>query len=200
MAVLTTRRVRRLGLIGDIHAQLHLLERAADALATRDVDVIACVGDIYGPGTDTTGCCRLLNERRILTVRGNHDRWFLEAAALDVGLRTSVGLDAIMFLSGLPVTLEIETEAGTALLCHGVGANDLAHLPRTFPRSFVRRSMRVGHISPRIRCVLHGHTHAHRQLISEDILFVTAGALRSHPEAGSVIVDTDTRTATTIPY
>jgi predicted phosphodiesterase len=177
-----------------------LLESAANALAANGVDAIACVGDIYGAGTSTTACCRLLKERQVLTVRGNHDRWFIEAADRDEGLRASVDLEAIEFLSGLPTTLEINTVAGPALVCHGVGTNDLAHLPQTFPDSFVRRSMRVGLIPPRCKLVVNGHSHLHREHTCEGILFVTVGTLHSYPAGGCLLIDTDTRIVSLIEY
>src|SRR3981081_2355287 len=118
MLIESPKRSQRLGAIGDVHARVELLERAADALNATGVDTLVCVGDIYGPGNGTAGCCRLLQERQILTVRGNHDRWFTEAAARDDRLRASVGLEAVEFLSSLPITLNINTVAGPALVCH----------------------------------------------------------------------------------
>jgi predicted phosphodiesterase len=192
--------IRRLGVIGDVHARLELLERAADALHAIDVDTLVCVGDIYGPGNGTAGCCRLLQERQILTVRGNHDRWFVEAADRDDRLRASVGSEAVEFLAALPITLNINTAAGPVLVCHGVGTNDLAHVPQTFPHSFVRRSIRVGLIPPRCKLVVHGHSHLQRQQTCEGVLFVTIGALRSHPAGGCIMVDTNTGIASPIAY
>jgi predicted phosphodiesterase len=190
--------IRRLGVIGDVHAHAELLRRAADALIATGVDAIACVGDIYGPGTETAECCRLLAQHQILTVRGNHDRWLLEAAANDDALHAAVGPDTIAFLSTLPATREINTAMGLALVCHGLGANDLAHLPLTFPDSFVRRSIRLGQLSSRHRLVLHGHSHLHRQQTREGVLFITVGKLQT--QAGCMIVDTHTRVVTPIAY
>jgi predicted phosphodiesterase len=192
--------IRHLGVIGDVHARAESLETAANALSARGVDAIACVGDIYGPATGTAQCCRLLKERRILTVRGNHDRWFLEAARQDSSLNASVDLEAVRFLSDLPVTLEIDTVAGPALLCHGIGTNDLAHLPQTFPSAFVRRSVRLGLISPRHKLVIHGHSHDFRQRTCEGILFVAIGTLQSHSQGGCVVIDAGTGIVSQVEY
>lgn len=192
--------VRRLGVIGDVHAQADLLGRAADALISLGVDAIACVGDIYGPGVGTAACCRLMVERQIRTVRGNHDRWLLEAAAGDDDLRAAVGQEALAFLSALPPTREINTAMGPALVCHGLGANDLAHLPRTFPDSFVRRCIRLGQLPPQCRLVLHGHSHLHRQQTCQGVLFITVGTLHPQSGDGCVIVDTDTGIVAQIAY
>ena len=162
--------IRHLGVIGDVHARVELLEGAADALRAAGADAIVCVGDIYGPGNGTGGCCRVLHERQILTVRGNHDRWFLEAADCDDGLRASVSLEVVEFLSALPTTLSINSVAGPVLVCHGVGTNDLAHVPQTFPHSFVRRAIRVGLIPPRCKLVVHGHSHLQREPATHPML------------------------------
>jgi predicted phosphodiesterase len=145
-------------------------------------------------------CCRVLQERQILTVRGNHDRWFLEAADCDDGLRASVGLEAVEFLSALPTTLSINSVAGPVLVCHGVGTNDLAHLPQSFPHSFVRRAIRVGLVPPRCRLVVHGHSHLQRERTCGGVLFVTVGPLRSHPAGGCIILDTDAEVVLPIAY
>jgi len=192
--------IRLLGVIGDVHARAESLETAANVLSARGVDAIACVGDVYGPATGTAECCGLLRERRIFTVRGNHDRWFLEAAAQDSCLHASVGPEAVQFLSELPVTLEIDTVAGPALLCHGIGSNDLAHLPQTFPSSFVRRSVRLGLISPRHKVVIHGHSHQYRQMTYEGILFVTIGTLQSRSGGGCVVIDAGTGLVSQVDY
>ncbi len=192
--------MRRIGVIGDVHARVELLERAADALYRAGVEAIVCVGDIYGPGDGTAACCRILRERQIPAVRGNHDRWFLEAADSDGDLRASVGLEAITFLSTLPTTLRIRSVTGPVLVCHGVGTNDLAHLPHTFPHAFVHRAIRVGLIPPECKLIVHGHSHVQRVRTCGGVRFITVGPLRSHPEGGCVIVDFCSATVSSISY
>jgi predicted phosphodiesterase len=200
MAISPSERVRRLGVIGDVHGRGELLQRASDALLAHSVDTVVCVGDIYGSEPGTAACCRLLQERQIVTVRGNHDRWLLEAADCDDKLRQSIGSETLEFLSGLPVTALINTATGPALVCHGVGTNDLAHLPKTFPNSYVRRCLRLGLISPECRLVVHGHSHVQRHQTREGVLFVTVGALKSCPEGGCLIIDTSSGVVLPIVY
>ncbi len=193
-------RALRLGVIGDVHGELEPLERAVAALEAAGVDTLACVGDVYGADKQTSECCKLIQERQILTVRGNHDRWLVEAAVSNESLRTTVGLNALEFLCALPITLLIETASGPALLCHGVGPNDLAHLPQSFPHSFVRRCLRIGIIPPQCTLMVHGHSHSQRHQVIEDILFVTVGALRFRPANGCLIIDTASRAVLPIGY
>jgi predicted phosphodiesterase len=120
---------RRIGFIGDIHCEDVLLEAALDLLAARGVEVVAAAGDLAdGPGS-LERCCELITSRSVLTVKGNHDRWLLEGFGRD--LPEATPLEAVTpacrrVLAGLPRVAELATVSGRALLCHGLGANDMA--------------------------------------------------------------------------
>lgn len=121
--------LRRIGAIGDIHAEDRALERALDHLSGLALDRILAVGDIVdGPG-DSARCCRLLASAGVDAVRGNHDRWALEGQ-----LRTLPGALAVLdpeqrrYLEALPATRHHDTVAGALLLCHGLGTDDMCRL------------------------------------------------------------------------
>jgi predicted phosphodiesterase len=65
----------RLAVISDIHGNVAALEAALDDIARRGITDIICLGDCASgmcwPGETT----RLLMDRNIPTIRGNHDRW-----------------------------------------------------------------------------------------------------------------------------
>jgi predicted phosphodiesterase len=164
------------------------------------MDSIICVGDIYGAGYGTANCCALLKARRIRSVRGNHDRWFVAAAKEDSELRSLVGEAAFEFLAFLPSSFTIETASGLTLVCHGVGNNDLAHVPKTFPNSFVRRALHIGLIPPRCSLVVHGHSHWQQQRTFEGVTFVTVGALSPENVAGCLMIDTQTGVVSPVVY
>jgi predicted phosphodiesterase len=64
--------IKRLGAIGDIHAEDRLLLKAIEFLKTQNVDGIVSVGDIAdGIGCINT-CCDLLQAEKVITVAGNH--------------------------------------------------------------------------------------------------------------------------------
>ena len=73
--------IKKLGVIGDVHAEHHRLEAALEHLESLDTDAIVCTGDIV----DGIGCpnesIKLLDNSAVFTVRGNHDRWILEDKA-----------------------------------------------------------------------------------------------------------------------
>ena len=71
----------RLAVISDIHGNVAALEAALDDIARRGITNIICLGDCASgmcwPGETT----RLLMEKNIPTIRGNHDRWLTDRVA-----------------------------------------------------------------------------------------------------------------------
>ena len=120
-----------LGLIGDVHAEDELFEAALVFLRARGADLILVCGDVVDGSGDAGRCCELLAGEDVLAVRGNHDRWFLEGRMRDLPDATPAGaLDeaAMGALERLPVEIALQTVAGPLLLCHGIGADDMATL------------------------------------------------------------------------
>src|SRR4029079_10625555 len=113
--------LRRIGAIGDIHAEDEALARVLDALAGLAVDRILAIGDIVdGPG-DSARCCRLLAAASVEAVRGNHDRWALKDELRNLpGALAALDAEQRRFLEALPATREYQTAAGPLLLCHGL--------------------------------------------------------------------------------
>jgi len=76
--------ILRAGLIGDVHGQLEPLRAAVALLQSQaDLDALLCTGDIPERGDPlltekSVECIRLLQEAKVQTVRGNHDRWKLD--------------------------------------------------------------------------------------------------------------------------
>ena len=70
----------RIGVIGDIHTRADRLQWALSVLHGHEVECIFATGDIVdGPHPEAVArVCQLLQEQRVLTVLGNHDRWLLD--------------------------------------------------------------------------------------------------------------------------
>lgn len=156
--------LRRVGLIGDVHAEDALLAAALKHLSRGQLDAILCVGDIVdGPG-DVNRCVALLEEQGVQCVRGNHDRWIQMGVLRDIrGWHRIADLDsrAWDFITSLPRTREFDTVAGRLLLCHGVGNDDMTFLnPDSFGYDLtanleLQRLMREREFASMV-C---GHTH-----------------------------------------
>ena len=99
--------VFRLGIVTDVHGDVHAL---ADALAQIDrlgCDQIVCCGDVVDYGLFPDETIDLLAGRRIPTVRGNHDRWAIEGSSATGG-GWDLSKASRRFLASLPTEWRIE--------------------------------------------------------------------------------------------
>jgi putative phosphoesterase len=65
----------RLAVISDLHGDVHALMDALRAIDAMGCDAVVCAGDCVDYGIFPNETLALLAERKIATVRGNHDRW-----------------------------------------------------------------------------------------------------------------------------
>ena len=63
----------KLGIITDVHANLGALETVLKVLESRQIDYLACLGNIVGYGGQPEECCSLIRQHADFTVVGNHD-------------------------------------------------------------------------------------------------------------------------------
>ena len=64
---------KRIGLIGDVHAEDKRLQAAISYLQLADVDSLICTGDIVDGNGDPDACIRILEDNDVHVVQGNHD-------------------------------------------------------------------------------------------------------------------------------
>ena len=86
----------KIGIISDIHGNLAALRAALAVLDEAKCVKILCGGDIVGYGASPLECIELIRERRILSVRGNHDDLMLHDEGREETLRPEVR-DAIQW-------------------------------------------------------------------------------------------------------
>ena len=196
---------RRIGLIGDIHAEDARLERALDLLASRGVELLAATGDIADGVGSVDRCCALLEERRVLVVRGNHDRWLLAGQARTLPHATpvdGVSAQSRRFLTQLPEVAELETVRGRALLCHGLGANDMAKVgPDDFGYALesnddLQSLVRIG----AYRWVLNGHSHRRMVRPFGRVTIINAGTLKRDRSPCCLELDFETATGVVFSF
>jgi serine/threonine protein phosphatase 1 len=66
--------------VGDIHGCLTKLQAGLERIGfDRDKDRLLCVGDLVDRGTDSLSVVRLLDEKWMFSVRGNHEQMLLDA-------------------------------------------------------------------------------------------------------------------------
>ncbi|MBX3423008.1 MAG: metallophosphoesterase family protein [Pirellulaceae bacterium] len=81
----------RQALISDIHGNLEALSAVMADMAHRNVDSIACLGDIVGYGPNPCQCLDIVMHKSSLTILGNHD----QAALFDPDSFNPVALRAV---------------------------------------------------------------------------------------------------------
>ena len=103
-------------IISDIHANLTALEKVLVDAESSGAEKIICAGDVVGYGPDPAGVIRILREREIPTVMGNHDA--AVAGLRDTGdmigfakhgvdrHRQELSLDDLNWLKSLPYVYE----------------------------------------------------------------------------------------------
>jgi predicted phosphodiesterase len=79
----------RIAIISDVHSNLEALTSALDAIDTKGVDDIVCLGDIVGYGANPNECLEIVRSRCSIILQGNHD-----AAAVDLSVANQFTLNA----------------------------------------------------------------------------------------------------------
>jgi predicted phosphodiesterase len=106
----------RLGVISDVHANLHALDAVLDFLSTQELDGYLCAGDLVGYGPFPNECAGRVLALPGLCVAGNHDLIALGrlgdercaplARASLRWTRTALDDEARAMLAGLPLGAE----------------------------------------------------------------------------------------------
>jgi len=190
--VISTDKVGRVGVVGDVHCESETLGRVLDALETMNVDAVLCVGDLLdGPG-DADETLATLGAREVQCVAGNHERWFLdgEQRSLENATR-AINETSRAFLDALPKVRGYTTPSGNALLCHGVGEDDEAWLlPDT--RGYALQdipTLRELMLDQEVQFMLCGHTHERMIRVFPGLTVINAGTIHRKDEQTFMVVD-----------
>lgn len=183
------------GVIGDVHTEDSALERILDYFDANRVTSVLCVGDIAdGPG-NVNRCCRLLQSFGAMTVRGNHDRWLFSGTLRDLPDATtleSVSGATREYLGLLPPTRAFESPAGSVLLGHGIGANDMALLtPFDSACMESAREPIAKLVSSGCAIYIGGHTHLPCLVRFPSLTVINAGTLRADQHPTCSLIDLD---------
>lgn len=183
--------IARVGLIGDVHGQARALETALTFLQALSPDTLLCTGDLpikgYTQSVETARtaneCARLLLAANVQTVRGNHDRFFVENAAdptLAAMFRDEwdASAEALAFAKALPATRRFATPGGDLLLCHGFGNDDMAGIyPGGDDEPIAEALERGGAATQNLRYMVAGHTHRRLCRTVAGVTIINPGAM-----------------------
>lgn len=190
----------RFGLIGDVHAEDARLRAALEALASERVDRVLCVGDLVDGEGNVDVTCALLRQHRVLTVRGNHDRWIRDDQVRDLPnahRMIQLAPESIELLKTLPPTVCFDCALGGLLLCHGVGESDMCRLGLDDYGYAISSNEHLLAVlfDARVAVMICGHTHTpyvrrfERGAGRAPLVVVNAGALAREAEPGFAILD-----------
>lgn len=182
-------KLKRIGIIGDVHAADEALAHALEQLRTMHLDCIICTGDVIdGPGCADT-CAKLLEANQVITVAGNHERWLFTGRARNIPHADEIKNLApatLSYLGNLPVCVPLETVSGSLLLSHGIGLDDMAQVWPGSERLAPQKNQELDAIlaSGRHRYLIQGHIHYRLVLEFEQTTLINPGALARNLQAG----------------
>jgi len=157
----------RYAIVSDIHANLEALTAVLETIDAEGVDRIVALGDLVGYGANPNECLRIIRERAIECIAGNHDRaavglkdptWFSDSAKRGIAwTREHLTAESAAFLAALPLFRLVDRRF---LVVHGAlhpRPNEDLYL--TSPRD-VRRSLdALRSADAGIDLCFFGHTH-----------------------------------------
>ncbi len=190
-----TKPIARVGVIGDPHAEDERLAAAIRFLQAEGVDAMFCTGDLVTGAGDANRCCHLLEENRVHTVRGNHDRWFFAGGYSEMfGDSTppdTLDLRARAFLQTLPQTLDFETVRGPLQLAHGTDQDDMLAVYPGDGRRVMEANWKLQRLyaERRYRILVGGHTHARMVRAFDHLTLLNPGTLRRDRDSGILLAD-----------
>ena len=184
----------KIAVIGDIHAEHERLEVLIEFLKSQQPDKIFSAGDVVdGPGS-VNRCCELLQTNQILTTLGNHDAWCLQHENRSVEHATLVdelSEQSREFLASLPKIHSVKTAAGKAMLCHGLGENNMASVRPGDSMDDIYRNIDLWAMykTPDLRFIFNGHSHQPGVYEFNHLTVINAGALCDQDIASAVLID-----------
>jgi putative phosphoesterase len=169
----------RLAIVTDVHADVHALRDALSQIDRLGVDQILCCGDLVDYGLFPDETIALLRERRVVTIRGNHDRWALEPGG---AMRTwDLSPASVTYLEALPTGWRKFIDGARVVLAHARPGSDMRGIARDTPAHVLMELLDETGAD----ILLVGHTHApFIRRLGEGRLVANPGALLRDPAPG----------------
>jgi len=189
-----TDKLRRIGVLGDIHCEDGRLETALRFFKAESLDLICSVGDIVDGFGDPNRAIELLIEYDVVCVRGNHERWLLRGEMRDLpGANTyfDLKMSSWEFVGGLSPWRKFETVAGAMLLCHGLGEDDMAGVWPFDTSLTLHSNYALWRLinSHEYDFIINGHTHRRLTQSFDDLTIINAGTLFREHAPCCLVVD-----------
>jgi predicted phosphodiesterase len=163
----------RVAVISDIHSNLEALRAVLDEIQQDDISLVVNLGDLVGYNANPKECVELVQERKIISILGNHDRAATELKYAEgfnilayqalVWSSKTLSNGHKQFLNSLEHTKVLWDRY---LLFHGAPENPDSYIFYLFQAKKVFNYMRKK--TPGLRIAFFGHTH-HRAVWQRDV-------------------------------
>ncbi|MBP7337111.1 metallophosphoesterase family protein [Niveispirillum sp.] len=111
------------GLVSDIHGNAAALAHAFDLL--RDAGMLICLGDSISQHRFCNDTVRLLRDREVLTIQGNHEAAFFAPAARQGRMKNGIDGTLMDWLAQRPVRLDRMIGGRRILMIHSTALDPL---------------------------------------------------------------------------
>jgi putative phosphoesterase len=168
----------RLGFITDVHADVHALRDALVQFDQLGVGTIVCCGDLIDYGLFPDETLTLLREKKIISIRGNHDRW-----AIKDGHDTSgwdLTADNRAYLTSLPTTWTRVVDGIRIVLAHARHGSDMKGIAAEAPGWELTALLDEA----KADVLIVGHTHVPSIRRLDQRFVINPGALLRDPAPG----------------
>lgn len=195
----------RLAFITDVHADVHALRDALAQIERLGCDRVVCCGDVLDYGSFPAETIALLQERKVVTVRGNHDRWAVGRGRADDPNandddepRDATGFDlprsAVRWLAALPPTWDATIDGVRVVVWHASPGSDMGGI---YPDAVTTDDVERWLTAAEADVLIVGHTHIAFELrtLSGGIIANPGALLRDSSEplaAGAMLFDRET--------
>jgi putative phosphoesterase len=154
----------KIGIIADIHGDYAALKVALERLDhVHQVDQILCAGDLIGRGPEQEEVVKVIRQRGIPTVKGNHDEWNYHFAA-----------ENAEFLEDLPINWQHNYQGLSIFMCHGKPGNNIWGLYRDHVSNTLLNMM-LASLDADVLVV--GHTHVPMYIRVQNGVVINPGSL-----------------------
>lgn len=158
----------RYGIISDIHSNLEGLRTVIEEAERAGAEVLLSCGDIIGYNANPNECVDLVLEKRVRSIRGNHERGLED---LQSGIRPNmnpIAMEALYFtrdslsknhmewLMSLPDNALVD---GFFYLFHGSPSDPDEYIFDTFEAAYAFKSLAYEYAAPANLLCFIGHTH-----------------------------------------
>jgi putative phosphoesterase len=159
-------------LFSDIHANLPALEAFWEDIETFDYDLIFCLGDLVGYNIWPNEVIKMIKDRKIPTIMGNHDAKAIGISKDDSEIKnyaySIIDEAERSYLANLPahIQLNFETSKNRLLLVHGSPWSNKEYITKETPDETIVKYCRD--FGANILCFGHTHKPFHRVIKQEN--------------------------------